>query len=294
MLSVLISSCASDSDTDNDKQKAEYNINFNNTPLLFPDLKATRDGDYFFIGESDDFPPTPRPEQIATDFTLYFHKDGTLFTAGIHDNSSKNGLSSPFYFSKNLFKFNIENIDETNKKIKVNFSGNVYEHYGSQIYQYNKKLDGSISISYSEKGEVNSYKTNGTTMKINGQNWRGLGYEESEGYSKNGRIIKINGDNEYSIAIFFPNSIPKKGKYVFTKNLEMDALYTVNFYKYYPNTIGPDDYSTGPEQFITTGVLEITDLKGSNIIGTFSFTAVNPTTNESIVVTNGVFTERLL
>ena len=295
-LSVFISSCASDSDTDNDKenQKAEYTINFNDTSLLFPDLKATRDGDYFFIGESNDLPQTPRPDQIATDFSLYFHKDGTLFSAGIYDNSLKDALSSPFYFSKNLFKFNIENIDEANKKIKVNFNGNVYEHQWDQIYQYHKKLEGSISINYSEKGEVNSNKENGTTMKINGQNWRGLGYEMTDAYSNKGRIIKINGDNQYSIAIFFPKSIPKKGKYVFTKNLEMDAVYTVNFYRYYPNTIGPDDYSTGPVQFITTGVLEITDLKGSDIIGTFSFKAVDPITNESIVVTNGVFREQLL
>jgi hypothetical protein len=291
-LSVFISSCASDSDTDDDNgnQKAEYTINFNDTPLSFPDLQATRDGDYFLISESDDISHT-RPDQIATGFSLYFHKDGTLLSAGIYDNSLKDDLSSPFYFSKNLFKFNIENIDEANKKIKVNFSGNVYEHYFHQIYQYNKKLNGSISITYSDKNPLNSSKTYGTTMKVNGQNWRGLGYIWTGSDSEKSHVLNINGDNEYSINIVFPKGTRKIGKYTFTKNSDIYKDYTVNFLRYYPNNIGPESYYIGPNEFISTGTLEITAVNASYITGTFSLTATDPLTNEKIVVTDGVFKE---
>lgn len=295
LLSVFISSCASDSDTDSDKEKQtlEYTINYNGASLLFPDLKAVRDGDYFSIGETIDMPQTPRPDQTASDFSLYFHADGTLLKAAIRDKSLGDYIYSPFYFSKNLFKFNLEKIDETDKKIKVSFSGNLYEHYWDQIYQYNKKINGSIWISYTEQGAVNSHRTNGTTMKINGQNWRGLGYQ-SPNYSSRVRLLKINGDTEYGVGIVFPNSIPKKGKYTFKNSSEMETEYTVTFYKYSPNTIGPDDYSRGPVQYITTGVLEITDITAAGIIGTFSFTAVNPDTKETVTVKDGIFTEELL
>ncbi|OXA92827.1 DUF6252 family protein [Flavobacterium hercynium] len=295
ILSAFFTSCTSDSDNnENNKENetVEYKINFNDTPLEFASLKAVRDGDYFSIGDINDFPQPTSTSNIANGLSFYFHKDGTLLTATIYDNTLKDFLYSPFYFSKNLFKFNIENIDEVNKKIKVNFNGNLYEHYNHQIYEYNKKLNGSISLFYSDKNPLNSRKTYGTTMKINGQNWRGLGYIWTSFESEKSHILNINGDNEYSINIVFPKGTRKIGKYTFNKNSDISKDFTVNFLRYYPNSIGPESYYIGPNEFISTGTLEITEVNNQYIVGTFSLTATDPITNEKIVITDGVFKER--
>lgn len=291
---TLFVSCASDSDnndSDKENETVEYKINFNDTPLEFKSLKAVRDGDYFSIGDFNDFPQPTSTSHIANELSFYFHKDGTLLTAAIYDNTLKDFLYSPFYFSKNLFKFNIESIDEINKTIKINFNGNLYEHYFHQIYQYNKKLNGSISLSYSDKNPLNSSKTYGTTMKINGQNWRGLGYIWTGHDSEKSHVLNINGDNEYSINIVFPKGTRKTGKYTFNKNSDIYKDFTVNFLRYYPNNIGPESYYIGPNEFISTGTLEITEINNHYIIGTFSLTATDPLTNEKVVITDGAFKE---
>lgn len=284
----LITSCSSD--TEKDIAKIEYNLSYDDKPLIISDLEAQRDGDFFSISQIDF---TQNLSLAASAPSFCFHKDGTLLGASIQDYSTNKILSPPFYFSKDHFKFQIENLDETNKTISIKFNGNVYEHYWDQIYQFNKKLSGTISISYSEKNPLNSRKTYGTTMKINDQNWRGSAYIWTDHFDKESRIVKISGDNEYSISIVIPKENAKIGKYTFSKSSEMDTDYTVNFFKYHSNTIGPNDYFMDPEQFVTTGKFEITKVNMSYIEGTFSFTAVNPITKESIAITDGVFKEKL-
>jgi hypothetical protein len=287
-LSIFIFSCASETETEAEIPKVEYTLNYDDKPLVFSDLEAIRDGDYFSIGQTDF---AQNSSLAASAPTFYFHKDGTLLGASIQDYSANKTLLSPFYFSKDHFEFHIENLDETNKTISIKFKGNVYEHYFHQIYQFNRKLSGAISIPYSEINPLNSRKTYGTTMKVNGQNWRGLGYLWTGYDSEKSHVLNINGDNEYSINIVFPKGTRKIGKYTFDKNSDIYKDYTVNFLRYYPNNIGPQSYHIGPNEFISTGKLEITEVNASYVIGTFSLTATDPLTNENIVVTDGVFKE---
>lgn len=288
LLPFSIFSCSSD--TEKDIPKIEYTLNYDGKPIVFSDLEAKRDGDFFSIGQID---LTQNLSLAASAPYFYFHKDGTLLGASIQDYSTNKILSSPFYFSKDHFGFHIENLDETNKTISIKFNGNVYEHYWDQIYQFNKKLNGSISISYSDINPLNSRKTYGTTMKINNQNWRGSGYAWTAFFTDKSYIVKITGDNEYSISIVIPKENAKIGKYSFSNNSETSTDYTVNFFRYYHNTIGPDDYFLDPQQFVTTGKLEFTKVNSVYIEGTFSFTAVNPVTKESTTVTDGAFKENL-
>lgn len=291
LLSVFTFSCASDSDSDKENEALEYKVKFNDTQLELSNLKAVVDGDYFTIGDLDDFPQPTSTSHIANNLSFYFHRDGTLLNAQIYDASLKDFIASPFYFSKNLFKFNIDNIDEVNKKITVSFSGNLYQHYDYQIRPYNQKLSGSITIPYSDKNPLNSSKTYGTTMKINGQNWRGLAYIWTGHDSEKSHVLKINGDNEYSINIVFPKGIAKAGKYTFTKNSDIYKDYTVNLLRYYPNNISEETYSKSPNEFISTGTLEITEVNKVYIVGKFSLTATDPLTNEKVTISEGVFKE---
>ncbi|KFF07101.1 DUF6252 family protein [Flavobacterium reichenbachii] len=287
LLSTFIFSCSSETETET--PKVEYTLSYDDKPLIISDLEATRDGDFFSIHQIDFAQNLSLPASAPT---FYFHKDGTLLGASIQDYKTKEILSSPFYFSKDHFAFQIEKLDEANKTVSIKFNGNVYEHYWDQIYQFNKKLSGTISIPYTEKNPINSKKTYGTTMKVNGQNWRGSGYIWTHVFSEKSHILKISGDNEYSITIVFPKGSLKIGKYSFTKNSDIYKDYTVTLFKYAKNNIGPDDYFIGPKEFVTTGELEITDIKGgSYIAGTFSLKAVNPETNENVTVSDGVFKE---
>lgn len=285
VLLTILFACSSDSDPDSKKNPLDrFDINYDGKSLVLSNLYASTDGNYFLITgskygkkEADGYP-------LTNSLSLFFHKDGTLINASMYDISIKNYLSSSFYFSKDSFKFQIENIDEVNKRINVNFEGTLYERY---IVGAQEEVNGSISIVYKDSNPSGTNKENfGTTMKVNDQNWRGLCTTSTLSSGEITHVLNIKGDSQYSINIVVPKENLKIGTYTFSKNSDVYKDYTVNFFRYYANS--------GLNEFISSGKLTITEIeKGRNIIGTFSLTATNPITNETVSVTEGNFKEEL-
>ena len=264
-----------------------FNVNYDNVPLVLSDWKAERDGDYFRITASNFVNTGSNASTLHNDIVLFFHTDGTLITTSMYDFLISNTFDTSFYYSENTFDFEIEKIDEVNQTIKVNFNGKIFDNnYNSysHIVTPFKNLNGSIFMPYENLNPNSvSFSKPETTMKVNGNDWRGRGQTFNQDIG-DGFVIEINGDKEYNLYIVIPKINLKTGIFYFNKNSDIFKLNSVSLLRYYPGNILPNE-------FVCTGSLNITET-GKYITGTFSFTANDPLTDENVSITNGVFKEK--
>jgi hypothetical protein len=292
-LMINLYSCTSDKEDEPEEiadpvQVGEFNINYNNVPLILSDWKAERDGDYFRITASKYVSTGSNTSTLYNDIALFFHKDGTLITTSMYDLSISNSFDTSFYYSENTFDFVIEKIDEVNHTIKINFNGkifdnnyNSYSHIGTPF----KNVNGSVFMPYENLAPISlSFSKPETTMKVNGNDWRGRGQTFNQDIG-DGFLIEINGDKEYNLDLVIPKNNIKIGTFYFNQNSDIFKLNSVSLLRYYPGKILPNE-------FVCTGSLNITEKAGGYIKGTFSFTANDPLTNENVSITNGVFNEK--
>lgn len=287
VLTTLLFSCSSDGNTETstNTNQGTFNIVYDNAPLILSDWKAERDGDYFRITSSKYQSTGSNSSVLTNSFATLFHKDGTLIETSMYDRSIQGDLETSFYYSRNTFEFNIEEIDEINHTLKVNFNGKIYSN---PEYVYNsdfKTVSGTISMPYEPISPFDvSFAQRETTMLINNVPWRGKGQTVNQEFN-DGTAIQINGDQQYSINIVIPKPTIQLGTFTFSQNEDIFKLNSVNLFKYYPGNISPNEYRC-------SGSLTITQKSRGMISGTFSLTAYDPLTNETVVITNGVFKEK--
>jgi hypothetical protein len=275
-------SCSNNGDDPVATPLGYINVVYNNSPLVLPSFKAERDGDYFRILASR----SVNDVFINSDFAMLFHKDGTMIKTTIYDATIQNEFTTSFYYSRDTFTFNIENIDEVNLTIKVNFTGKIFSHDHSFIDVPFKTVSGSIFLPYNNiVPPTNSFAKNETTMLVNNTPWRGKGQLFNDEFDT-GSAIEIVGDTKYSINIVVPlASSITLGTFNFSQNSDIYKLKTVNLFRYYPGEISPNE-------FVCTGSLTIAEKALGVIKGTFNLTAHDPLTNENVTITNGVYSAR--
>ncbi len=219
----------------------------------------------------------------AFNLILIFTAQGK-FVSGRMNFSSYN-FGNPIYtnfihFPSNYFQVDTFILDEVNHKVKMNFTGNLY--YNNQsLTSEAKNIHAEIDMEYSDNplGSSPPLAINNVEQycraNFNANPWEAR-YEYS--YSS------FTNEDEYKVEIKFANS-PTPGSYAF------DPLSTTNYVrlsKFNPVTLVYDYYNTSGEVGYT-----YREFHGTNrysFIGTFSFTAVNPTNPTDIIqVTNGEF-----
>lgn len=284
--SILSCSKSSDSDPNAENPPVNdgyFNINYNNSPLVLPSFKVERDGDYFRVLATRS---VTTGFSIFNDFSMLFHKDGTMIRSTMYDPSILNDFTTSFYFSEDTFTFNIESIDEINKKIKLNFTGKLYSHERNIIGAASKNINGSLFLPYTNiSATTNSFAKNETTMLVNNVPWRGKG-QTFNNSSSSLIVFELVGDSKYSLHLNVPlASSITLGTYNFSQNSDIYKVKTVNLLRYYPGEVSPNE-------FVCTGSLTISEKASGVIKGTFNLTAHDPLTNENVTVTNGVYSAR--
>lgn len=276
LITSLLFSC-SEEEHPTSTPAGTVNIVYDNSPVSLVRWKAERDGDYFRISASSENSET-------WSFTAIFHKDGTLIRTYVNDSSIQNEYETSFYYSRNTFEFNIESIDEINNTIKVNFNGKVFDNPNYLPNSGFKTMSGTFEAPFVPISPYDvSFAKHETTMQINGEPWRGKGQISNVDFW-NGTAIQVNGDQQYSLHIVVPTDI-ELGTFTFTQNDDIYEPNTVSLLRYYPGSPEPNEYRC-------TGSLTITSKSQGAILGTFSMTAYDPATGETVEITNGVFKER--
>lgn len=183
-------------------------------------------------------------------------------------------------YSSHFFKLNIEEIDEVNKKVKINFNGEMYSDPNS-LQSEGKYVSGRIVAKYIEV--IPSIFGLKNTAKINGQDWiRTNSVQVNSGISgyANRCIQNEYSDKEYRIKIYYQVGTTVAGTYNFTPT---DPIHKVEISKY-------DLLTNSYINYDCTGQLKILYTFERQINGEYSFTGVNPNNPSDIVtVTNGEF-----
>lgn len=286
LLPIIFSSCSSDSDTQEEITPYFFNVTTNSTPLAVENWKAEKDGDYFKISASKFHSVEANGNVLTNEFFALFHKDGTLLNINMNDNSRRSYLY-PSYNLKSRLSFTIESIDEVNKTLKVNFSGQMFKYdvnnVGNIIFE---DVSGLIFLPFENMNpNIPSIANYGTTCQLNSQNWRGLGRADSS--TTDQFIIQIFGYDEHSIELVLPTDNLQTGTHTYSGGAAAFHDYSINYLKY------NNQNSIGDEGFVTSGTITVTEIGLGFVKGTFSFTSNNPNTGENIVVTGGVFSEKV-
>lgn len=268
---VSLFSCSSDSSSDDatDNSADYFNLTYNGQAKTVNSWQAIKQED--FIEVSGDTPD-------GLGISLKFNTHGNLYEAFTHPNtiSSTIPVSGSFaYFSNSTFTFELVELNTTNKTIKVNFSGKLYE----DEYDYTSAtntVSGSFKISYID--HTPTVSGIGTYAKVNGQDWYGI-QKYASGDGNTMTLYEQNG-GEYIIGIVYPDSSPQTGTFNFSNN---SATKRISFSKYDPVAHQEIEYNV-------SGTITYT-VASTIVQGTFSLTATHPTNGSTITITNGTFKE---
>ena len=214
--------------------------------------------------------------------SLNFTKNGKFLSGTLFFNS--NNFFNPRYnnfidFPSNFFNCTLLELDEVNKRVKINFEGKLYENK-NYITSDSRQISGQLNLPYTDNGtQSDPLVVNGIEQycraNINSVSWFAR-FENS--YSA------FTDEGAYKIETHFVNS-PTPGNYNFNSSSTVNY---VKFSKYNPITMTYDYYTISGQVGYT--YREYHGFTYYSFIGTFSFTATNPNNPADIIqVTNGVF-----
>lgn len=212
---------------------------------------------------------------------ISFQKSGQFGFCYINLNTGTPTITSVFKsfrgFSSNYFNFNLESLDEVNKKVKGTFSGYLYaDPFNTNSEK--KFVSGSFYTKYEDV--IPAVTQLGNKAKINGNDWtRSNQYFTRETNNYNQVTQHDLSSDPYKIMIKYDLGTIAEGTYNFTNSNISNKVQLAKF-----------DAQTGSfVNYNSSGTLTITDKSGPIISGIYNFIAVHPTSGESISVTEGSF-----
>lgn len=218
----------------------------------------------------------------AIEFT--FNKFGNLGTASSFSVSDFAFPDSQNYmnFSSHYFTFNLVSIDETAKRVKVTFSGDLYED-GYDLDSETHTVSGEFEVTY----DVVTPTVAGLEhyCKIGGNDWYSTNSAMTNGITMDYFILDESNDTANSIYLSFDSFNNDPGTYNFTNSTNTTYAKLVKF----------DPTTENFKLYNCAGTLTVTNKTSAGFIGyyiegTYSFTATNPTNAADVVqVTNGRF-----
>jgi hypothetical protein len=281
LFSAFITSCSSGDDSNNDNQSTvgSFEFVYNNEVKKVSSWEANKIDDMLEVtGQTAD--------GIGVDFK--FNVYGNLYQGFTHANATTSSVDMyevSEVFTSNTFTFTLEELNTTNKTVKVKFSGKLYDdgfdYEANYITDPSKfiPISGSFTLPYSEL--TPNIPGLGTFAKIGGKDWHGMSFESyTEGVNQI-TTLNVENDGEYSLGIVFPKEDLKTGTFPFTSN---DFANRISFQKFDLATHEYVDYNV-------SGTITYTAVNDYYVEGTFSLTATHPVNNSKIVITNGKFKE---
>lgn len=269
-------SCSSDSSENSTPTVNQnyFNYTIDNNQVILSSWVASKSGnDISVVGYSND----------GKTFKMKFNKFGDFGYANSYSNNDNNfpNRTSAFVFSSNYFTFNLVSIDETNKRIKVNFSGKVYDDKNFTDSNFSI-VKGDFEITYSDI--IPTVTDLGTFAKINGANWYSTNSSQNGGvYSGSNITLNELSDDAYVLSLIINHNNTNVGVYNFTPSSTANKIILSKY------NVSLDEIV----EYDCTGTLEIIEKNvGSQntiISGTFDIIANNTGDNQNITISEGKF-----
>lgn len=210
---------------------------------------------------------------------INFNKFGDLNKVSAYNLMGTESHTSYINFTSNYFTFNLTSIDESNKIVKGNFSGRLYEDEYDLTSPF-VTVSGNFDVVYTEV--TPAVPNLECYAKIAGQDWYSTKGYQNNGFSANDFIMQNLSDDDVLISMGFNSTNNGPGVYNFTPSSTTNF---VRFSKFNTTTLEYDLYNcTGS----MTVVSKTPALVGYIIDVNYSLTAVNPANpSQSIQITNG-------
>ena len=275
MFVSLFVSCSDDSDssTDNNPNTIEEHFDYTYDGQAVPVtiLEAVRSEDRFAVNATT----ADGMRNIEIEFNKYGDVGEVLAITG------SNWQAAYYYNKSNYFTFTLVEIDEENKTIEGTFSGKVYDDEYDITSDFNT-VSGSFKVAYTEEApEVAGLHFD---AKINGANWYSTQSNQSFDLISGGAELSNVSDDKYELTLVIDTDDVTTGTYAFDNNSAFNKVNVGIFNE-------ADGYA--PVAEINSGTLTITQITPGTtytlVSGTFSFTATDPATGQTITVTNGSF-----
>ncbi len=262
---IILASCSSSDGGGGGSDASSFSLNGSQVNLT--GVMAQR-GDNTFVISAD----TPDGSSIQ----LEFNKFGNLaeFSYWEEFDVYKNFQ----YYKSNYFTFNLISVDESARRVKVSFSGNLYLDE-NDLTSATKQISGSFDLPYTVTTPVLSGL--GLQCKIAGNDWYQTQFWDN-GFGNVDR--KYISDDDKMIIMQFIDEDIALGTYTFTTS----SNNKIQLAKYDTTTNTFTQYNTSGTVTVTSNSFPIFGIR--IIEGTYSFTATNPSNaSEQIQVTNGAF-----
>lgn len=261
-------SCSSDSNDSSDSTANFFNLTYNGTAKTvdLATVQAVKSEDYIEV-----LGVTSEGAYVSFDFNTH----GNLYEASVDGDIRETTFS---YYSNSNFTFELVELNTTNKTVRVNFSGKIYENEWDHTSAFST-VSGSFKIPYMDY--TPTVTGMGTHAKLNGVDWYGM----TKNGSGDGTIMELSvqNGNEYVIGIVYPYYGAETGTFNFTDN---SAVNRISFSKYDTTTHELIEYNvSGTINYTTASTI---------VAGTFSLTATHPTNGSTITITEGTFKEAAL
>ncbi len=272
--SLAISCSSDDGGSTGGNFEPSFEYTYDGTPLDITIFQGQKSGNSMLVVAGD---------SEGNSIQFQFDKFGNLGSVS----ATPSDFNLPDYdshknFSGNYFTFNLIDLNESNKTVKVSFSGKLYEDNENLNSDF-KQVSGEFWVKYIEvTPQVAGLEV---SAKINGNDWYSTNSFTTNGTGDGDTFILHElSDDEYKIMLGFDDSNMTPGVRNFTPSTQ--TIYA---------TVAKYNLQTKVyETYNATGTIEITDVETSGFIsiasGTYSFTAVNPdNSSQTITVTNGKF-----
>lgn len=273
-LVLAITSCSSGDEDNNNSFTAYFNHSVNNQSISITQWTAIKgENDIEVLGTN------PDGSSIFVSFNKFGNVDDISITSAF--TSSEPWMNSYYNFSSNYINFELVSLDENNKRVKVNYSGKVYEDQFDISSDF-KTIEGSFHINYIQTTpQIPGLQF---MAKIGGQDWHSVkSISSSTGAGFSDISLQHASDDAYVLSLNFNHNTTNVGVYNYTAS---SSTNNVVLYKYKTSTHEYIEYSC-------VGTLNLTEKSNQGLYnlleGTFSFTATNPEDNSQIQVTNGTF-----
>lgn len=270
-LSTFAISCSSD---DGGSSSNSSSLTVNGSNVSFSNVLAQKsENSLAIIANASD----------GASIQILFNKFGNLESV-TYDDADFNSYYNYQHYKSNYFTFNLVSINESNKRVKIDYSGTLYEDE-TDLNSNSITVSGSFDVNYIVQTPAISGL--GVTCKIGGSNWYA-----TDGYTNNGIgfddfILRELSDDQNMISLGFNSVNNGPGTYIFTSSTNTNFAHLS---KFNTTTLEYVDYNCVGSIVVTSKTSA--GFIGYFIEGTYSFTATNPTNSSDVIqVTNGVFKE---
>jgi len=270
-ISISAVSCSSDSDGGGDSQATNtFSLNYDGANINITEMVAQKSENSLVVyGTGSD----------GTGIQFEFNKFGNLGAVSTYNVDDFDFVDSYNYrdYSSNYFTFTLISINESTKRVKVSYSGLLYENE-EDLSSNSVEVSGSFDLTYIENTPLIAGLE--TSCKINGNDWYSTKFWDNGWFDVDRKCIS---DDDVMLAFKFEDQYIEAGTYNFTPTSQNKVVY----YKFNTTTKTYDEYDCTGSLIVTANTEGI----NFNIIeGTFSLTATNPSSpSQQISITNGRF-----